>query len=212
MINDHGDGTMIALMTTMSQVKESRETREKTSQTSPKKPLRSLGKKSNGQTGSDQVRETCPKSDFLKTISKLGWGTGTMWGSSGLWSEHWNGNDICKEGWWTMFNEQQMKLLQDLAGLCFLFRGNITLYITSHYFQDLAGKLRAGARKALTASQSLRLAKHLMLESVRDQIMNPCDNCSNCSGCPPLCPLLVHPRALGRQMSRWHFLFKYYKF
>ena len=53
---DDGDVTMIALMTIMSQVKESRETREKTSQTSPKKPLRSLGKKSNGQTGSDQVR------------------------------------------------------------------------------------------------------------------------------------------------------------
>ena len=74
MINDHGDTTMIALMTIMSQVKESRETREKTSQTSPKKPLRSLGKKSNGQTGSDQVREVCPKSDFLKNISK--WGLG----------------------------------------------------------------------------------------------------------------------------------------
>ena len=78
MINDDGDTMMIALMTIVSQVKESRETREKTSQTSPKKPLRSLGKKSNGQTGSDQVREACPKSDFLKTISKLGWGTGTM--------------------------------------------------------------------------------------------------------------------------------------
>ena len=74
MINDHGDTTMIALMTIMSQVKESRETREKTSQTSPKKPLRSLGKKSNGQTGSDQVREACPKSDFFKDNFKTGVG------------------------------------------------------------------------------------------------------------------------------------------
>ena len=99
------------IMTAMlSKAKESRETREKTSQTSPKKPVRSLGKKPNGQAGSEQVRNKIPDVD----------------------------PDLGAEDIYVVNVEW--------PGCCYQIQN----------FQDLAGKLRAGARKALTASQSLR--------------------------------------------------------